>query len=125
MFRERRIRRSLIILVTGWVAAISTSSVHLQSSGLQPLSSASAQALSSSAWRAMLDQYCVGCHNQKLRTAGLTLDTITLAKVGEQADVWEKVIRKLRMGAMPPVGRPRPDQATKDAFVTWLEKEID
>src|SRR5689334_10287873 len=60
--------------------------------------------------RAILDKYCVGCHNQKLRTAGLTLDTMDTAAVGAHADVWEKVARKLGAGAMPPAGLPRPDK---------------
>ncbi len=73
----------------------------------------------------VLDKYCVSCHNQKLRTADLALDTIDVGNVSRGAEVWERVIRKLRAGAMPPPGRPRPDQPTTDALVSWLEKEID
>ena len=75
--------------------------------------------------RAVLDRYCVTCHNDKLRTQGLTLQAIDLADVSAGAEVWEKVIRKLRTRAMPPPGRPRPDQATYDAVASWLEGEID
>ena len=75
--------------------------------------------------RALLDKYCVTCHNQKLRTAGLTLDTVDPANVGAGADVWEKVVRKVRMDAMPPPGRPRPDQAAADAFAAYLETSLD
>ncbi len=75
--------------------------------------------------RALLDRYCVTCHNEKLRTAGLTLETMDVVNVGAGAEVWEKVIRKLRMGAMPPPGRPRPDQAAYDAFATYLETSLD
>src|SRR5580704_16649027 len=63
------------------------------------------------AQRAVIDQYCVTCHNQKLKTAGLQLDKMDLAHVGEQAEAWEKVVRKLRAGMMPPSGLPRPAPA--------------
>ena len=75
--------------------------------------------------RALVDRYCVTCHNQKTKTAGLTLDNKDLDHVAEGAEVWEKVIRKVRGGMMPPQGMPRPDQATLDGFATWLETSID
>ena len=93
-----------------------------------------------SEYRALLDQYCVSCHNQalvegtgqprtalvsQLRAVGLTLDTLDLATVGADAAHWEQVVRKLRAGLMPPAGRPRPDDATHDAFKTWLETQLD
>jgi Protein of unknown function (DUF1592)/Protein of unknown function (DUF1588)/Protein of unknown function (DUF1587)/Protein of unknown function (DUF1585)/Protein of unknown function (DUF1595)/Planctomycete cytochrome C len=78
-----------------------------------------------SPYRAVLDKYCVTCHNQRLKTAGLTLDTLDLDQVPSQAAVWEKVIRKLRSGAMPPAGLPRPDAATYSSLAGWLETQID
>ena len=75
--------------------------------------------------RPVLEKYCHGCHNQRLRTAGLTLDTADPERVGADAEVWEKVVRKLRAGTMPPAGRPRPDQATVDAVIARLETELD
>ena len=75
--------------------------------------------------RAVLDKYCVGCHNQRLKTAGLALDVLDLAQVSAQAEAWEKVVRKLRTGAMPPVGRPRPDKAVADGVAAWLEVGLD
>ena len=75
--------------------------------------------------RAVLDQYCVTCHNQRLRTGGLALDTLDVNNPGANADVWERVIAKLRAGSMPPPGRPRPDAATYHAVASWLETEID
>jgi len=75
--------------------------------------------------RALLDQYCVTCHNERLATAGLRLDVSDIEHVGAGADTWEKVVRKLRSGEMPPPGRRRPDKPTLDAFVTWLETELD
>ena len=75
--------------------------------------------------RALVDKYCVTCHNQKIKTAGLTLDNKDLDRVADGAEIWEKVIRKVRGGMMPPQGMPRPDQATLDGFATWLETSID
>ena len=75
--------------------------------------------------RAVLQQYCVTCHNQRTRAGGLALDTLDMTQAGECADVWERVVRKLRTGAMPPAGRPRPDEAESNAVVTWLETELD
>src|ERR1700685_498219 len=74
--------------------------------------------------REVLDKYCVTCHNQRLKTAGLTLDTLDLDQVPAHAEVWEKVITKLRSGAMPPAGMPRPDAATYKNFAAWLEEQI-
>ncbi len=73
----------------------------------------------------MLDRYCVNCHNERTRTAGLILDTLDVGRVAERADVWEAVVRKLRAGAMPPAGMPRPDQAAHDGLVAWLESTLD
>jgi cytochrome c551/c552 len=75
--------------------------------------------------RAILDQYCVTCHNQKLKTAGLMLDKLDLAHVGEHAEPWEKVVRKLRAGMMPPAGLPRPSSAAYEALTVALENELD
>lgn len=72
-----------------------------------------------------LNRYCVTCHNQRLKTAGLVLDTVDLANLTRDGAVWEKVIRKMRAGAMPPVGSPRPDTATYDAVPAYLESELD
>ena len=74
---------------------------------------------------ALLERYCITCHNERLKTGNLALDTLDLTKVGSSAPVWEKVVRKLRAGVMPPAGRPRPDETTYDAFVGWLEGELD
>ena len=75
--------------------------------------------------RAIIDKYCVTCHNQKLKTAGLTLDSLDATKPSAHAEEWEKVIRRLRTSTMPPRGLPRPDQPTSDAVSSWLETEID
>ena len=77
--------------------------------------------------RATLDRYCVTCHNERLRTGGLDLaDTaVDPGHVDRDAAVWEKVVRKLRTGMMPPSPRPRPDQQTYVSLVSYLETELD
>ena len=75
--------------------------------------------------RALLTRYCITCHNDKLKTAGLALDTVATDNVPAGAQVWERVVRKLRTGQMPPPGRPRPGAAQAQALATWLESEID
>tara|TARA_B110000037_G_scaffold71408_1_gene86078 strand:- start:6543 stop:8999 length:2457 start_codon:yes stop_codon:yes gene_type:complete len=91
--------------------------------------------------RALLDQYCVICHNQavvnslatsneglqttQLRNLGLTLDTEDVSDLAANPAVWEKVIKKLRVGVMPPPNYPRPDKVRYDGFRTWLEDELD
>ena len=78
-----------------------------------------------STWRAVLDRYCVTCHNERLLTGNLSLDGIDVEHVGADAEVWEKVLQKLRTQAMPPPRRPRPDAVTYGAFATWLETALD
>lgn len=73
----------------------------------------------------LVNKYCVSCHNQRLKSGGLTLDTADAARVANSAEAWEKVIVKLRSRAMPPPGLPRPDLATYDKVSDWLETEID
>jgi hypothetical protein len=74
---------------------------------------------------ATLNQYCLTCHNEKLRTAGLALANTDLNDIPGRAEIWEKVIRKLRTKTMPPAGLPRPDQAGYDALASYLEEQID
>ncbi len=75
--------------------------------------------------RTLLDQYCVTCHNERLKVADLELDAVDLSNVGEHAEVLEQVVRKMRAGAMPPPPRPRPETSVYDGFRTWLEGELD
>jgi len=74
---------------------------------------------------AALTQYCLTCHNARLKTADLVLDPADLAQVGAKPEQWEKVVAKLRSNAMPPAGMPRPDQATYNSVATFLETELD
>jgi mono/diheme cytochrome c family protein len=75
--------------------------------------------------RALLDQYCVTCHSDRLETAGLSLEQLDTADVHEGAEIWEKVIRKLRTGSMPPSTRPQPPAEERGALVSWLETSLD
>jgi hypothetical protein len=67
---------------------------------------------------AFLAQYCVTCHNDRLKTGGLALDGFDVAQAGSHADVWEKVVRKLRTGMMPPEGAKKPTDAVRESFTS-------
>ncbi|HTW64374.1 MAG TPA: DUF1592 domain-containing protein [Bryobacteraceae bacterium] len=84
-----------------------------------------AEPSTSSPQHALINQYCVVCHNQKVKTAGLMLDQADVDHAGQHAEIWEKVVRKLRGGMMPPQGMPRPPQAKIDGLITWLEASLD
>jgi mono/diheme cytochrome c family protein len=90
-----------------------------------PLSSGLNAADLPTAQAATLNKYCVTCHNQRLHTAGLALDTTELTNIPAHAETWEKVIRKLRTRAMPPAGVPRPDPAANNSLASYLENAID
>jgi uncharacterized protein DUF1592/uncharacterized protein DUF1588/uncharacterized protein DUF1585/uncharacterized protein DUF1587/uncharacterized protein DUF1595 len=75
--------------------------------------------------RAVINQYCLGCHNERLKTGALVLENVDLARVGNQAPVFEKIVQKLRSGSMPPAGLPRPDAATYNSLATYLESALD
>jgi mono/diheme cytochrome c family protein len=109
------------MLMASWIAVASAAAASLVqiTSAQQPPSSAPQLA------RTVVTRYCVTCHNQKLKTAGLTLDAADIAHVSQDGALWEKVIRKLRAGAMPPRGAPRPDEATYDMVAAYLETELD
>ena len=75
--------------------------------------------------QAILKQYCISCHSAQVKSGGLALSTQDLANPGAHAAVYEKVVRKLRAGVMPPVGLPRPPKPAYDGFASWLESELD
>jgi len=75
--------------------------------------------------RAMLNTYCVGCHNTRLKTGGLALDSLDLRAAANDAETWEKALRKLRGHLMPPPGSPQPSQKDVDSFVAWMENTLD
>ncbi len=104
----------MLTLLLGWAAAAAVGAAQTPA-GNSPAAAA----------RAVLDRYCAGCHNQKLQTAGLALDSLDVSRPGARPDPWERVIRKLRTATMPPPGLPRPDAATYDAVAAWIESDID
>ncbi len=75
--------------------------------------------------RALLDKYCVTCHNMRLKTGDLELDSLDVANVGSGAETWEKVVRKVGSGLMPPAGMRRPEKAALDGLVAGLESSLD
>ena len=75
--------------------------------------------------RAMLNTYCVGCHNARLKTGGLVLEGLSTQQVAADAAVWEKVLKKLRGRLMPPPGLPQPPQKDIDSFTAWMENALD
>ncbi len=77
------------------------------------------------AGRTLLERYCVACHNDRLRTAGLTLQGLEIGAVERDPELWEKVLGKLRAGDMPPAGRPRPTAGEAAAFVARLVAALD
>src|SRR5437868_2250650 len=73
--------------------------------------------------RALLDQYCVTCHNNKTKRANLTLEKLDLTTAGDHPELWEKVIRKLRAGVMPPPGMRRPALKEYEGLRDWLDRK--
>ena len=95
------------------------------SAGTTSVGAQGAVSLKSTEYRAVLDRYCTTCHSDRLMTAALSLESLDGPHVADVAEVWEKVIRKLRTREMPPPGRPRPSATAYNGFVRWLETEID
>lgn len=131
-------RKGQFVLSVVGVTVAATASVLVQAAAPQQQASTTPPS-SISPQRALVDQYCVGCHSEaivngttgsglmfdQLRQVGVALDTINVDNVAENPEIWEQVVRKLRVGAMPPQPRPRPDKETYDGFRRWLEAELD
>jgi len=116
-----RLARTVLfaLAVSGYLAA---SAARVGSVPQQPAAATPPVALD---LRATLDTYCIACHNQRLKTAGLMLDTIDAGSPHTNPEVFEKVIARLRAGSMPPAGRPRPDEAAAQSIAAWIEADID
>jgi mono/diheme cytochrome c family protein len=112
-------------LLLAWLAIAVTATGHASAAAAQRDSTPDSTA---AAHRAVIDRYCVTCHNQRSKIPAanpLLLDTIDLADLGARAEIWEKVVRKLRTDAMPPAGAPRPEPAVSDRLASWLESRLD
>jgi hypothetical protein len=118
-----RSRAALVVAVAAFAGSLGLNA-NQSSSGAQSAPAADRPA-AAGLDRALIDRYCVTCHNGRLKTGGLALDTIDLSQASSHAAVLEKVILKLRSGQMPPPGRPRPDVPSVDAFVAALERTLD
>jgi hypothetical protein len=93
--------------------------------GTAPSPQSTAALESSASVRTVINDHCVACHNGTVRTAGLALDGMNVEEAGENPEVWEKVVRKLRGRMMPPTGRKRPDDGAYNTVVDYLEKSLD
>jgi Protein of unknown function (DUF1592)/Protein of unknown function (DUF1588)/Protein of unknown function (DUF1587)/Protein of unknown function (DUF1595)/Protein of unknown function (DUF1585)/Planctomycete cytochrome C len=106
-----------------WAVVLPMASLGAQTGSSQPPSVPAAA--SSPPASALLTQYCVTCHNGRLKTAGLALDALSLDRVAGDAETWEKVVVKVRSGMMPPSGARRPERSALDAFAADLETRLD
>jgi mono/diheme cytochrome c family protein len=122
---------AMLAACLGWTAINPPATVQAQAVAQAPTVAQDQRAApgrvaeTSGALRATIDTYCVTCHNPRTRTGGLTLDAAAAGDVAAHADVWEKVIRKVRAGMMPPPGAPQPDAAARAALVSSLEVSLD
>jgi mono/diheme cytochrome c family protein len=107
-----------LTLSAGWA-------LHASSAQEAPVRRAATPAATSANARAVVDKYCVTCHNQRVRSADLVLEGVDITKPGAHADIWEGVVRRLRTRSMPPQGMPRPDEPTYESLATYLEGELD
>jgi mono/diheme cytochrome c family protein len=73
----------------------------------------------------VVERYCVTCHNPRMKAGGLVLDGLPVSSAAGEPQTWEKVIRKVRTGMMPPAGAPRPDRATLDGLAAAVETTLD
>src|SRR5256885_6682124 len=107
------------------VVAVDGKTAIRQSQSPAPASDAAA------AQRAIVTQYCSTCHSDKAKTAGMDsarkidFDALDIAHVSRDAETWERIVRKLRAGMMPPSGMRRPDPATYKGLIAWLENDLD
>jgi len=134
MLTSSRVRALLVLTLAAWGGLVYAQGgvARPRPVAVQPAAQAPAPAVASAAAeRALLDQYCVSCHNTKAKAAGmdssarLTLDDVDLTAVGSHARTLELVVRKMRAGMMPPAGVRRPDAPTYAGMIAWLEGELD
>ncbi len=104
-----------VLLLAVQIASVQSQSAASDASKPRPASSDTA----------VIDRYCATCHNQRTRAGKLALDTLDVSAAARDAETWEKVVRKVRTGMMPPAGSPRPDRATLDGFAASIETTID
>ena len=118
-------QRTLLVSLIAFIA-VGASVIAQRPPAQQPTPASDLAYFAPLSQKALLDQYCVTCHNERLKTGGLALETLPLNRLGEtNAETWEKVVRKLRAGLMPPAGAKRPERGSLDAFAKSIEDSID
>ena len=110
------------IRITGWIV--------LLAAGVAAATAQDSAPLRSAPWnpeqgRRFLQSWCAGCHNQKLRSGGLSLESPDLGRIAANAELWEKAVIKLRAGMMPPADAPHPPESEANGFRRWLENQLD
>src|SRR5437763_17144539 len=107
------------------ILAVAFAIVSTSSSTFQAATPQQQTASAASPHQALINQYCVTCHNQRSKTANVMFDTMDLSDVSKNADIWERAVRKLRGGMMPPPGARRPELAAVESLAAFLEKSLD
>ncbi len=122
---KRFISVSAVVVAIAFPAVLLTRALGQTPAGKAPTENGSAQRPTlEDPHRAMVTTYCVTCHNARLKTGGLALDGLDLAAAENDAQIWEKALRKLRGHQMPPPGSPQPMQKDVDSFVVWMENTL-
>ena len=122
-------RQQLTLVMTGGaiaLVAVVSATVSARQSG--PAAAGQTETTSTATRtpaRELVSTYCIGCHNDKVKSGNLSLQNVDAQQVFNSAEAWEKVVVKLRTRAMPPPNARRPDNATYDRVATWLENELD
>jgi mono/diheme cytochrome c family protein len=117
---------AVLLLVLGAAGAVRVTAGAQSQPASQPAASQpAASAASHPDYGAVVTKYCVTCHNARLKTAGLALDTVDISNPAAGADVWERAVRKMRVGMMPPLNAPHPDATTQAALISYLTGSLD
>ena len=116
--------KALIAVAVAWLAGLVGTTAQTPQGASSPAAVQTA-AVSADVDRQLLNRYCVSCHSDRLKTADLSLQAVDVDDIPRDAPTWEKVLRKVRAGAMPPVGRPRPDAAAYTRFASRIENALD
>src|SRR5262245_11196872 len=117
--------KRLLYAIDGLVSAASPALLPTRVAGQTAGTAAGAVRDPDKARQGMLNTYCIACHNSRAKIGGLALDNMDLQAAVDNAEIWEKALRKLRGHLMPPPGSPQPAQKDVDSFVGWMENALD
>jgi mono/diheme cytochrome c family protein len=115
--------KNILALGTVWVVAVAVVGGAAQQAPARP--AAASPAAPAVADAAFVKQYCAGCHSERMKAGGLVLEGLDVTNVAGHSEHWEKVVRKVRTGMMPPSGAPRPSREVLDGFAAALETRLD